>query len=488
MSSVPARSARAAPSKRIEAAQTTTGRLSRSWKTSSRSPKGGVGREPQHVATDGDQCRIGSENTAATTKRLRLSATIAAIDMAPWPPWAITSCGEGATPGAAGRKRAPPGAGSSIGSQMWAGTDWPRQWAPHSSIQARRSDTRSAQRRSERFGLRHRVRLDGDDAGAPPERGFAPTDLSDAQCRPEDSSTTDASRNARLEDGVPVPAVRGLTGVGRLVPGCHGPLPFERVPQRRAARARDPGLPTTCPGTGRRPRGLRHDGPTLRRVVARQAGVSTGDPPKCRAPRCTVEYYSLSSIVEGAWVRFARRVVAGAILAAGTVLVLVASAWACLPGSGGGSGKKLTVEPASARPGESITVSAPSSAVRGPVEVRLNSPAGPLLGTMVAGSPPAGDTVRMSVQIPAVTEPGQHALIAVQAGVKWDPAALGVAREDGTVPSTPRSRAAEEARNGTGLAGVAVIAGLAALPVGALMLAVRARRRRSPAVAADVRA
>lgn len=183
--------------------------------------------------------------------------------------------------------------------------------------------------------------------------------------------------------------------------------------------------------------------------------------------------------------RFARGVVAGAILAAGTVLVLVATAWACVPGSGGGSGKKLTVEPATARPGDSITVSAPRSAVSGPVEVRLNSAAGPLLGTIVAGSSPVTDTVRVSVQIPAGTEPGQHALIAVQPGVKWDPAALGVAREDGTVPSTPRSPAAKEDRDGTG---VAVIAGLAALPAGALMLAARARRRRSSAPAADVQA
>ncbi len=186
--------------------------------------------------------------------------------------------------------------------------------------------------------------------------------------------------------------------------------------------------------------------------------------------------------------RFARRVVVITLVAAGTVLVLVASAWACVPGGGRGSGKKLTAEPATARPGESITVSAPRSAVSGPVELRLNSPAGPLLGTMVAGSSPASDTVRVSVQIPAVTEPGQHALVAVQPGVKWEPAALGVARDDGTVPNAPRSKAAEEARDGTGLAGAAVFAGLAALPVGALTLAARARRRRSTALAAEVKA
>ena len=183
--------------------------------------------------------------------------------------------------------------------------------------------------------------------------------------------------------------------------------------------------------------------------------------------------------------RFARRLVVGAGLAVGAVLVVVASAWACVPG--GGSGKKLTVEPATAKPGDTITVSAPRSAISGPVEVRLNSAAGPLLGTMVAGSPPAGDTVRVSVQVPAETQPGQHALVAVQAGVKWNPAAVGVAKEDGTVPNARRSVAAEDARDGTGLAGVAVIAGLAALPVGALMLAARARRRRSTRLVANGR-
>lgn len=195
-----------------------------------------------------------------------------------------------------------------------------------------------------------------------------------------------------------------------------------------------------------------------------------------------VAYYSMSLFGEGAWVRVARRAVVGTGLAVGMALVLVSAAWACVPGGGGG-GKRLTVEPAKARPGESVIVSAAQSAVASPVEVRLNSPAGPLLGTLVPGSSP-GDTVRMSVEVPAGTQPGQHALIAIQPGVKWDPVALGVAGEDGTVPATPRSRAAEEAGEGSGFGGVVVIAGLAALPVGAFVLATRARRRRSTATTA----
>jgi hypothetical protein len=42
----------------------------------------------------GDHTRIGIENSAATRNRLRMSATIAAIDVPACPPCPITSCGE----------------------------------------------------------------------------------------------------------------------------------------------------------------------------------------------------------------------------------------------------------------------------------------------------------------------------------------------------------------------------------------------------------
>jgi hypothetical protein len=41
----------------------------------------------------GDHSRIGTEKTAATRKRLRISATIAAIDIPACPPWPMTSSG-----------------------------------------------------------------------------------------------------------------------------------------------------------------------------------------------------------------------------------------------------------------------------------------------------------------------------------------------------------------------------------------------------------
>jgi hypothetical protein len=57
-----------------------------------------------------------------------MSRTMSAIDMDPWPPWPIASCGELTGDPA-----------SVIGSQMWWGTDWPAQWYPQSRTQSRRS-------------------------------------------------------------------------------------------------------------------------------------------------------------------------------------------------------------------------------------------------------------------------------------------------------------------------------------------------------------
>jgi CubicO group peptidase (beta-lactamase class C family) len=112
--------------------------------------------------------RMGIEKMAATRNRLRMSATMAAIDIPPCPPWRMTSCGDRtAWPAAAGWPAWPPagvvvisgwcwsgraggaavstvvwwwpsGASGSIsGSQMCSGTDWPAQCRPHSWIQRR---------------------------------------------------------------------------------------------------------------------------------------------------------------------------------------------------------------------------------------------------------------------------------------------------------------------------------------------------------------
>ena len=42
----------------------------------------------------GDHSSTGTDSTAATRNRFRMSATIAAIDIPPCPPWPIISCGD----------------------------------------------------------------------------------------------------------------------------------------------------------------------------------------------------------------------------------------------------------------------------------------------------------------------------------------------------------------------------------------------------------
>jgi hypothetical protein len=62
----------------------------------------------------GDHSMIGIDNTSATRNRLRISRTMASIDIPACPPCPIISCG--GEPG-----------GSDVGSQMWSGTERPSQ-------------------------------------------------------------------------------------------------------------------------------------------------------------------------------------------------------------------------------------------------------------------------------------------------------------------------------------------------------------------------
>lgn len=162
---------------------------------------------------------------------------------------------------------------------------------------------------------------------------------------------------------------------------------------------------------------------------------------------------------------------AGFGLAAAAIL-LASGAWACVP-TGGGSDRKLTVSPTQARPGDQITVSVPSSAAASPVEVRLNAGDGPVLGSLVAGSAPvSAASVYATFTLPLETKPGQNALIAVQAGQRWEHAALAVALPDGTVPETrnyetgeaPQSRGSGRRTIMLALVGIAVL-GLSAMAV-----------------------
>ena len=92
---------------------------------------------------------IGIDNTSATRNRLRMSRTIASIDIPAWPPpWPIISCGDrpaGASCAACISRAAGAAAGatvgSAIGSQTWSGTDRPAQWKPQSRTHFDKSAT-----------------------------------------------------------------------------------------------------------------------------------------------------------------------------------------------------------------------------------------------------------------------------------------------------------------------------------------------------------
>ena len=62
--------------------------------TSSRIPNGAATLNPNTSRPMGDHNKIGIESNAATTKRFRMFAVIASIDIPVCPPWPITSVGE----------------------------------------------------------------------------------------------------------------------------------------------------------------------------------------------------------------------------------------------------------------------------------------------------------------------------------------------------------------------------------------------------------
>lgn len=177
--------------------------------------------------------------------------------------------------------------------------------------------------------------------------------------------------------------------------------------------------------------------------------------------------------------RFAGRASIAATATAVTVVVLAAAgAWACVPG--GGSGKKLSVTPAQVQPGDQVTVAATSSARASLLEVRLDGTDGPLLGTLSSdrvGTADGGSSATFTV--PLTTPPGRHALIAVQAGVKWDPAVLAVADPDGTVPESPAPAALGGSRTSQGRGPLAIVLAVASLGLGAALWSVRASRQRT---------
>ena len=101
-----------------------------------------------------------------------------------------------------------------------------------------------------------------------------------------------------------------------------------------------------------------------------------------------------------------RRWAMGGMAAVAAVLVASAAAWACV------SGPSVTLNPANAKPGETVTLTMRDFRKADPVQVRWNDLNGPVLASFeqnASGSPFTGD-----ITVPADARPGNYVLILSQ--------------------------------------------------------------------------
>jgi hypothetical protein len=96
------------------------------------------------------------------------------------------------------------------------------------------------------------------------------------------------------------------------------------------------------------------------------------------------------------------------MLAAATVIVPAGLAWACV------APVSMTVSNPSVQPGATVNVSFKEFAQGAPIEVHLDSPTGPLLGTQIAPTTTMTSSSNLDVTIPANTTFGTHFLVSVQ--------------------------------------------------------------------------
>lgn len=100
-----------------------------------------------------------------------------------------------------------------------------------------------------------------------------------------------------------------------------------------------------------------------------------------------------------------RWAICGGALAA--LMLMASAAWACVPAP---VIKQLTLVPPEAKPGQQITASAPASENRNPIEVRLNSSDGPVVGVIPTDQGAVDGKFQGALTIPATAQPGKAAL------------------------------------------------------------------------------
>ncbi|MFN2504729.1 MAG: hypothetical protein ABR540_11005 [Acidimicrobiales bacterium] len=134
----------------------------------------------------------------------------------------------------------------------------------------------------------------------------------------------------------------------------------------------------------------------------------------------------------------------GGALAA--LMLMASAAWACVPEP---DFKRLTLIPKEAKPGQQITASAPVTENRNPIEVRLNTPDGPVVGIIGTDQGAVDGAFQGVLTIPATAQPGQAALYASQEGAtNWDATALAIlGPSTGVAPKVLQSEGAKPPRD-----------------------------------------
>jgi hypothetical protein len=163
-------------------------------------------------------------------------------------------------------------------------------------------------------------------------------------------------------------------------------------------------------------------------------------------------------------------------------LVPAALAWACV------GLMSLTTTSSTVRPGGTVTVLGKEFAQGVPIEIRLDSPTGPVLTTVPAPKETMTSQFSVVVTIPAGTPNGEHVLVATQASHYMNAGAparsvihVGTAAP---TPTVPAARPAGVVIDSGPSAASLVLIGLAVAAVGLLVAGVwsvlGARRRGQP--------
>jgi hypothetical protein len=155
-------------------------------------------------------------------------------------------------------------------------------------------------------------------------------------------------------------------------------------------------------------------------------------------------------------------------------VVAASTAWACIPGGGGGG--TLAVSPERAQPGQQIAVSGQASG-SGPVEIRLNSTDGPALASLVPITGSKGAEFTGTFTVPTDSRPGESVVVASQGSRTWR-TTLNIRPSDGTpLPDAPA--APPIPRGSKGLSPLLLLGGGVAVIAGIVLVFTRRRTKRN---------